>query len=80
MLGLLLRADSGIALSVVDSVFFRNWAGYCAGALNLFDVWPLEGVVSGADFVHNDALLLLHDGINWAPLVRTRALCSCCLA
>ena len=60
--------ESGIALTVVGCTFFRNFAGFMAGALGVYDAWPHVTVVEGnTDFIHNQAFLHFHDQyISWA--------------
>ena len=58
-------------MAIIACTFYRNFASYAAGALNVIDVWPLQSVVDGTDFIHNDALLIEQDSMNWAVPVRT---------
>eukprot|EP01045_Picozoa_sp_COSAG04_P011836 COSAG04_NODE_775_length_10405_cov_20.166214_6_plen_1349_part_00 len=57
--------ESGIALTISACTFFRNFA-YNAGALGVFDAWPLEAAIDDTDFVHNDCFLWQHECIRWS--------------
>ena len=45
--------ESGIALRVLDTMFFRNFCGSYAGALYVQDVWPLTAELERSEFKHN---------------------------
>eukprot|EP01045_Picozoa_sp_COSAG04_P016302 COSAG04_NODE_1348_length_7133_cov_93.966022_4_plen_117_part_00 len=64
-------AESGIALTVLRSTFFRNFAAWIGAGLMVQDAWPFVGVVSDIDFTHNDATLWVQDGYYWTVPVRT---------
>ena len=67
--------ESGIHLTVLRCIFFRNFASWFTGALGVWDVWPLAGTVSEVDFIHGDSLCLPNEGIFWdaqaGPELRT---------
>ena len=44
-------ADSGIDLTVLRCVFFRNWCGFIAAGVTVQGAWPFVGKVDETDFV-----------------------------
>eukprot|EP01045_Picozoa_sp_COSAG04_P003494 COSAG04_NODE_143_length_23569_cov_6.195356_2_plen_749_part_00 len=67
--------ESGIDLTMQQCTFYRSFSGYRAGALALWDVWPLVADISEIEFVHNEALVIPHDKFFWnvpqGPELRT---------
>eukprot|EP01045_Picozoa_sp_COSAG04_P017206 COSAG04_NODE_1505_length_6506_cov_4.798335_5_plen_972_part_00 len=59
--------ESGIALTISACTFFRNFAGWTAGAVHVQDVFPLDAVIDGSTVLHNDASQCQHELFNWAP-------------
>ena len=55
--------DSGIALTVLRSTFFRNFGAFFTAGLTVFDAWPYVGKVDETDFVRWRCFL---DG-DWRP-------------
>ena len=47
-----LLAESGIALTIIGTTFFRNFAGF-ACTVDVWDAWPLVAVYEDNDWIHN---------------------------
>ena len=67
--------ESGIHLTVLRCIFYRNFASWFTAGLGVWDVWPLAGSVSEVDFIHSDSMCLPNEGIFWdaqaGPELRT---------
>ena len=49
--------DGGIAYTVQDVLFYRNFASFAGSAQKIVSVWPAVIDVRGTDYIENDAMI-----------------------